>query len=309
MKLVVLLGLSVTALAASCGDINDSAPRNKVHFCSGNLVLDENRFDADCPDNECTDAFCCIVASEVPEIVIKVPEIVIEESGPSEVVVPEASGESGTCGRVLSGSRSSRHVCKESHVLDYSKVNAVCGADGCDDETCCRKADPFHDCSTSEEFSPSKARFCCIEEEIGCKPQVCAAGAGILSADETTCCHMSCGECGGKGCYDRPGSAACCKTLIRDMGRPCSFFSAPCSNSYNNIMPPPVPMPFFPRAAVLPVPAPRNPFGLYTNIYIRPVAAPIAMPMPAAPGISCVPRVFAGNYSPTTNLPDRKSVV
>lgn len=50
---------------------------------------------------------------------------------------------------------------------------------------------------------------------------------GILSGG--VCCEATCGACGGSGCGSRPGgSSACCTSNIRDSGRVCDEYEAPC---------------------------------------------------------------------------------
>mmetsp|Transcript_8361 Transcript_8361/g.12546 ORF Transcript_8361/g.12546 Transcript_8361/m.12546 type:complete len:2207 (+) Transcript_8361:120-6740(+) len=53
---------------------------------------------------------------------------------------------------------------------------------------------------------------------------------GIKSQDGRTCCHKSCGRCGGDGCHLLPlGAKACCATSIKEHSGACSEHSAPCN--------------------------------------------------------------------------------
>ena len=46
--------------------------------------------------------------------------------------------------------------------------------------------------------------------------------AGTPSSDANVCCKKECGQCGGKGCAERPGgSELCCRQRIMEVGRQC----------------------------------------------------------------------------------------
>ena len=60
--------------------------------------------------------------------------------------------------------------------------------------------------------------------------QTCEARGGKLGTHGIrVCCSSGCGECGGRGCDQRPGGAAeCCPLKILESRRACANVSAPC---------------------------------------------------------------------------------
>lgn len=52
---------------------------------------------------------------------------------------------------------------------------------------------------------------------------------GVQNGD--ACCPKTCEECGGRGCSDRQGGAACCKNAVIALERSCAGVGAPCDVS------------------------------------------------------------------------------
>ncbi|CAN0427966.1 unnamed protein product, partial [Scytosiphon promiscuus] len=58
----------------------------------------------------------------------------------------------------------------------------------------------------------------------------CSNGLPGLQFEDSVCCELQCGTCGGVGCDDRPGGgSACCSGDIMYMDAKCSATkAAPC---------------------------------------------------------------------------------
>lgn len=293
MKFLFVIAAAQVALSATCGSIS-SGSRTRAHLCGEGFRLVESHLETVCDDDGCTDEVCCEVV--VPEVVVGEdgqPEVAVgargddgsdssdssdeteggEEETVDETVEEEEGPAPGSCGRTSGGPRGGAHVCRAPMVFDEDKTDTMCDG-ACDDATCCKSVKKY-DCSTKEVFSQEKARYCCITEGVGCAGPTCAGGAGFLSEEGSVCCHHTCGKCGGTGCY-ASGGLGCCRTTILAMGRPCSLFSAPCSNIMPVSPPPPPPVPIYTEP--FPVPSPTNWWeGL------RLWTAPVVSPAPAAP--------------------------
>ncbi|MEL7367944.1 MAG: hypothetical protein AAFN74_03455 [Myxococcota bacterium] len=112
-------------------------------------------------------------------------------------------------------------------VCDGIQSGDICCADSCGTcggAGCGGRPGGAAACCTS---TIRNSQVSCSQSGAPCIMPVPPMCDGIQSGD--VCCANSCGSCGGSGCSGRPGgAAACCTSSIRQSGRSCANFDAPC---------------------------------------------------------------------------------